>query len=93
MSKAKQRTIEVRIYDQKYSLVLKTTVEEAEVRRLADDVDERMREIAVGANTADSLKVAILTALHLAQDYGELKGKYDRRAEECIRALDQVLKK
>ena len=93
MSKAKQRTIEVKIYDQRYSLVLKTSVEEAEVRRLADEIDERMREIASGANTADSLKVAILTALHLAQDYGELKGKYDRRAEECIRALDQVLKK
>jgi cell division protein ZapA len=93
LSKARSRTIEIEIYDQKYSLVLKTHVEEAEVRRLADDVDTRMREIASGANTADSLKVAILTALHLAQDYGELKGKYDRRAEECIRALDQVLKK
>ena len=93
MSKAKQRTIEIEIYDQKYSLVLKTHVEEAEVRRLAQEVDTRMREIAEGANTADSLKVAILTALHLAQDYGELKSKYDRRAEECIRALDQLFKK
>ena len=93
MSKAKQRTIQIEIYDQRYSLVLKTHVEESEVQKLADDVDTRMREIASGANTADSLKVAILTALHLAQDYGELKGKYDRRAEECIRALDQVLKK
>jgi cell division protein ZapA len=93
LSKAKQRTIQIEIYDQKYSLVLKTHVEESEVRKLAEDVDTRMREIASGANTADSLKVAILTALHLAQDYGELKGKYDRRAEECIRALDEVLKK
>jgi cell division protein ZapA len=93
LSKARQRTIEIEIYDQKYSLVLKTPVEEVEVRRLADEIDTRMREIAAGANTADSLKVAILTALHLAQDYGELKSKYDRRAEECIRVLDQVLKK
>jgi cell division protein ZapA len=93
LSKAKLRTIQIEIYDQKYSLVLKTHVEESEVRKLADEVDNRMREIAEGANTADSLKVAILTALHLAQDYGELKGKYDRRAEEWIRALDQVLKK
>ena len=93
MSKAKLRTIQIEIYDQKYSLVLKTHVEESEVRRLADEIDTKMRDIAAGANTADSLKVAILTALHLAQDYGELKGKYDRRAEECIRVLDQVLKK
>ena len=93
MSKAKQRTIEIEIYDQRYSLVLKTPLEEAEVRKLADEIDTRMREIAEGANTADSLKVAVLTALHLAQDYGELKRKYDHRAEECIRALDQLLKK
>ena len=93
MSKAKLRTIQIEIYDQKYTLVLKTHVEESEVRKLADEVDTKMRDIAAGANTADSLKVAILTALHLAQDYGELKGKYDLRAEECIRALDQVLKK
>ena len=93
MSKAKQRTIQVDIYDQTYSLVLKTSVEETEVRRLADEVDSRMRQIAAGANTADSLKVAILTALHLAQDYVELKDKYGNRTDECIRALDQVLKK
>ena len=93
MSKVKQRTIQIEIYDQTYTLVLKTQAEESEVRKLADEVDTRMREIAAGANTADSLKVAILTALHLAQDYSELKSKYDRRAEDCIRALDGVLKK
>ena len=93
LSNAKQRTIEIEIYDQKYSLVLKTPFEEAEARKLADEVDIRMREIAEGANTADSLKVAILTALHLAQDYDELKRKYDHRTEECIRALDKLLKK
>jgi cell division protein ZapA len=93
LSKTRQRTIQVEIYDQKYSLVLKTPVEEEEVRQLADEIDARMRKIAAGTNTADSLKVAILTALHLAQDYDELKRKYDERADDCIRALDQLLKK
>src|SRR6266403_806945 len=62
-------------------------------RELAEDVDTRMREIAAGANTADSLKVAILTALHLAQDYRELKLKCEQKTDEWSRALDQVLKK
>ena len=84
MSKVKPRTIEVEIYDQKYSLVLKTPLAKSEVRKLADEVDTRMREIAAGANTADSLKVAILTALHLAQDYRELKRKCDQKTEECV---------
>jgi cell division protein ZapA (FtsZ GTPase activity inhibitor) len=93
LSKAKPRTIEVEIYDQRYSIVLKTPLDEAEVRRLAEDIDSRMRDIAAGANTADSLRVAILTALHIAQDYRELKSKCDRKTEEWSRALDQVLKR
>ncbi len=93
MSKAKQRTIDVEIYDQKYSIVLKTPLQEAEVRKLAQSVDERMREIAKAANTADSLKVAILTALHLALDYRELKLTCEEKTGEWSRALEQVLKK
>ena len=93
MSKAKPRKIEVEIYDQKYSIVLKAPIDESEVRKLADDVDMRMREISAGANTADSLKVAILTALHLAQEYRELEHKCDQKTEQWSRALEEALKK
>ena len=93
MSRAKPRTIEVDIYDQKYSIVLKSSLSETEVRKLAQEVDARMREIAEGANTADSLKVAILTALHLALDYRELKLTCDEKTDQWSRALEQVLKK
>jgi cell division protein ZapA len=93
LSKAKPRTIEVEIYDQKYSIVLKTSMTESEVRHLAQDIDTRMRDIAVQANTADSLKVAILTALHLAQEYRELQRNCEEKTDEWSRALEQVLKK
>ena len=93
MSKAKPRTIEVEIYDQKYSIVLKSTLAESEVRQLAQDIDTRMREIAAHANTPDSLKVAILTALHLAQEYRELQRNCEQKTGEWSRALEQVLKK
>lgn len=89
MSKAKPRTIDVNIYDQKYSIVLKTPLEESEVRRLAEEIDTRMREISRVSNTADSLKVAILAALHLALEKRELEIKTD----QWTSALDQVLKK
>jgi len=92
LSKAKPRTIVVNIYDQKYSILLKTALPEAEVRRVAEDVDSRMRDIAARANTPDSLKVAILTALHLAQEYKELQQRCERKAEELSRALEAVLK-
>jgi cell division protein ZapA (FtsZ GTPase activity inhibitor) len=93
LSRAKPRTIEVEIYDQKYSIVLKSSVTDSEVRKLAQDIDRRMREIAAQANTPDSLKVAILTALHLAQEYRELQRNCEEKTGEWSRALEQVLKK
>ena len=92
MSKVKPRTIEVEIYDQRYSIVLKTAMSDSEVRRLAEDVDARMRNIAAQANTADSLKVAVLTALHLAQEYRELQRNCREKTDQWSQALEQVLK-
>ena len=93
MSSARPRTVEVEIYDQKYSIVLKSSLTESEVRKLAQEVDTRMRDIAVHANTPDSLKVAILTALHLAQEYRELQRNCEQKTDEWSRALEQVLNK
>ena len=93
MSKPKPRTIEVEIYDQRYSIVLKSDLSETEVRQLAEEVDARMRDIAAQANTPDSLKVAILTALHLAQEYRELQRNCEEKTGEWSRALEQVLRK
>jgi len=93
LSKGKSQTIDVEIYDQRYSIVLKTSLSESEVRKLAEEVDARMREIARQGNTADSLKVAVLAALHLAQEYRELQRNCDRKTEEWSLALEQVLKK
>jgi cell division protein ZapA (FtsZ GTPase activity inhibitor) len=93
LSKARPRTIEVDIYDQKYTIVLKTTLPESEVRELAQEIDARMRNIASQANTPDSLRVAILTALHLAQEYRELQRNCEEKTNEWSRALEQVLKK
>jgi len=93
LSRARSRTIDVEIYDQRYSIVLKSSLSEAEVRKLAEEVDRRMRDIATQANTADSLKVAVLTALHLVQEYRELQRNCDRKTDEWSRALEQVLRK
>ena len=93
MSKLRQRTIDVEIYDQKYSIVLTSPLSESEVQLLAEEIDARMRDIARQANTADSLKVAVLTALHLAQEYRELQRNCEQKSEEWSLALEQVLKK
>ena len=93
MSNVRSRTVDVEIYDQKYSLVLKSSLSESEVQKLAEEVDARMRDISRQANTPDSLKVAVLTALHLAQELHELQRNCEQKAGEWSRALEQVLKK
>ena len=93
MSNVRSRTVDVEIYDQKYSLVLKSSLSESEVQKLAEEVDARMRDISRQANTPDSLKVAVLTALHLAQELHELQRNCEQKTEEWSLALEQVLKK
>ena len=100
MPKPRPHTIEVEIYDQKYSIVLKSDMQEADVRRIADDVDQRMREISAASNSADSLKVAVLTALHLAQELREQKKSSEqndviirKKSDEWANALEQLLSK
>ena len=98
MAKPRPRTIDVEIYDQKYSIILKSDIQESEIRRIADDVDERMREISAAANTPDSLKIAILTALHLAQELREQRRNAEqneviirKKSDEWTHALEQLL--
>ena len=100
MSKPKPRSIDVEIYDQKYTIVLQTAMDEREVRALASELDGRMREIAAVASSADSLKVAVLTALHLVQEFRELKKNCEKndalirtKTNEWSRTLEQVLSK
>lgn len=75
--------VEVEVYDQRYPLRLATPAEREDILRLAEQVDMRMREIARQTGTVDSLKVAILTALHLAQDTHEKEP--DLRLEKAVR--------
>jgi cell division protein ZapA (FtsZ GTPase activity inhibitor) len=98
LPKARPRAIEVEIYDQKYSIVLKSDMQESDVRKLAEDVDERMREISAAANTPDSLKIAILTALHLAQELREQRKSSEqndviirKKSDELSHVLEQLL--
>ena len=57
--------VTVEIYDQLYHL----SGEDAEhIRRLAELVDARMRAVAAQGRTADSLRVAVLAALNLADE-------------------------
>src|ERR671928_309176 len=64
-------TIRVEIYNQTYNI--RSDGDTEYIIQLAEYVDSKMREISSGTLTVDSLKVAILAALHIADEYHRLK--------------------
>jgi cell division protein ZapA len=70
-AESSEQTIRVEIYNQNYSI--RSDGDNEYIMDLADYVDGKMREIASGTLTVDSLKVAILAALHIADEYHQLK--------------------
>ena len=53
------------------------------LHHLASMVDAKMRDIAESTGTADSLKVAILAALNLADDCVRGRGETETKELEC----------
>lgn len=91
------QSIRVEIYNQTYNI--RSDGDNDYILRLAEYVDSKMREISSGTLTVDSLKVAILAALHIADEYHQLKNHQEQsdaqlasRSAECAEMLDRVLK-
>ena len=67
--------IRVEIYDRVYQLRSETG--ESYTRRLAQSVDTVMRSIAEQTQTYDSLRLAVLAALHFADECERTKQRYE----------------
>ena len=91
------QSIRVEIYNQTYNI--RSDGDNEYIMQLAEYVDGKMREISSGTLTVDSLKVAILAALHIADEFHQLKTSQEQtdaqlasRSAECAEMLDRVLK-
>lgn len=87
--------VRVEIYDQPYNL---RGTDADYIMKLAGFVDAKMRSVAEQTSTIDSLRLAVLAALNIADEYHLLKKKYDslaaeyrKRADLLAGALDEVL--
>ena len=88
--------VAVNIYGHTYSL--RADDDPAYVKRLADYVDKRVREVAKKTRTADTTKLFVLAALNIADDLHQRKLEskqgsrgVDSRAERLESLLDQAL--
>ena len=88
-------SVRVEIFDQPYNL---RGTDPDYIFRLAEFVDTKMRAVAEQTSTVDSLRLAVLAALNIADEYHILKRKYDGISKDmnqrtsCLEsALDEVL--
>ncbi len=92
-----EQTIRVEIYNQTYSI--RSDGDNQYILNLAEYVDSKMRDISSGTLTVDSLKVAILAALHIADELHQHQHQNQQtdaqlasRSAECSEMLDRILK-
>ncbi len=90
-------TTKVQIYNQTYSL--QGDLDQAYLQELAGFVDAKMHAIAQMTSTVDTQRVAVLTALAIADELSSLrKERGDReellkeQAERCLTLVERALK-
>ncbi|MFQ5721220.1 MAG: cell division protein ZapA [Candidatus Aminicenantales bacterium] len=75
------KIIEIEIYGQKYRIRVKGEEDEKYISHLTSYVDQKMREVAVKSKSVDSLKIAVLAALNIADEYFVCQKKLDQLNE------------
>ncbi len=77
----------VEIYDQVYQL---SGPDPEYIERLAQIVDAKMRAVSAHGATVDSLRVAVLAALNIADEMLTTQVRHDKMAESLNQATSQV---
>jgi cell division protein ZapA len=91
---AQNQSVRVEIFDQAYNL---RGSDPEYILKLAEYVDSKMRAVAQATNTIDTVRLAVLAALNIADEYHLVKRKdnsapdYQKRAHLLNCALDEVL--
>ncbi len=75
------KVIEIEIYGQKYRIRVKGEEDEKYIGRLTSYVDQKMREVGVKSKSVDSLKISVLAALNIADEYFLSRKKLDQLNE------------
>jgi cell division protein ZapA len=92
----RERKVKIEIYDQSYNVNAEQN--EEYLLELAAYVDAKMRDVATATRTVDSLKVAVLAALNIADEMFTLRGRQReidgplrKRVEKCVALVEKAL--
>ncbi len=83
-----KRSVKVDIFGHDY--VLKSDSDDNHIQRVADLVDEKMKEVSATTNSKTVLNIAILAALNIADEYLKIKDER-KQAEAKARELTQLI--
>lgn len=75
------KIIEIEIYGQKYKIRVKGEEDEKYISHLTSYVDQKMHEVAVKSKSGDLMKVAVLAALNIADEFFLSQKKLDQLNE------------
>ncbi|HXO88720.1 MAG TPA: cell division protein ZapA [Candidatus Acidoferrales bacterium] len=88
--------MKIEIYDQSYNV--NADGNEEYLHELAAYVDGKMREIASATKMVDSLKVAVLASLNMADELFTARARQDsiegplrKRVEKCVALVEKAL--
>lgn len=90
--------MKIEIYDQLYNV--NSGQSDESLRELAAYVDGKMHDIADATHIADSLKVAVLAALNIADELftlrerqKQIEGPLRKRVEKCVGMVEKAIER
>lgn len=88
--------MKIEIYDQSYNVAAEQN--EEYLQELAAYVDSKMRTVAESTRLVDTVKVAVLAALNIADEMftararqAQLEGPLRKRVEKCVDIVEKAL--
>ncbi len=95
---AATQNVRVEIFDQVYHLRVKDSSDAEQIEKAAQYVDTKIRAVAANTRDVDSLRLAVLAALHIADELKALESRYEevvasveRRSNALGRLLDDEI--
>jgi cell division protein ZapA len=95
---AMKQDVRVEIFDQVYHLRVNSDADAEQIEKAAAYVDSKIRAVAANTRDVDSQRLAVLAALHIADEmqtlqarYQELLSSIERRSNELGRLLDDEI--
>ena len=77
----KERIIEIEVFGQKYKIRVKGGEDEKYITHLTSYLDQKMREVAIKSKSADTVKIAVLAAMNIADEYLVCQKRLDQLNE------------